>query len=51
MKLWTEGITKMKNILEVFESRIDEVEVQISELEDKAMDITQIQQKKFLKVF
>ena len=51
MKLRTEGITKMKNILEVFESRIDEVEVQISELEDKAMDITQIQQKKFLKVF
>ena len=30
----------MKNILEGFESRIDEVEAQISELEDKTMYLT-----------
>lgn len=35
----------MKNTLEGFNRRMDEIEAQINELEDKAMEITQTKQQ------
>ena len=40
-KYQTEVITEVKNTVEGFNSRMDEIEAQISELEDKAMENTQ----------
>ena len=43
----------MKNTLEGFKSRLDEAEEQISNLEDRAVELTQTEQQKekeFLKV-
>ena len=41
---WT--ITEMKNTLEGINSRINEAEEQISELEDRVVDITVVEQNK-----
>ena len=52
-KYQSEIITELKTILKGFNSRPDEVEEWISELEDKAMKITQTEQqneKEFYKV-
>lgn len=43
-KYQTEFITEMKNILEGFNSRMDEVKAQISGLENKAMDLNWTEQ-------
>ena len=45
-KYQTEVITEMKNALEGFNSRLDDVEEPISELEDKTMELTQIEKQK-----
>ena len=37
--------TKLKNTLEGFNSRMDEIQAQISELKDKAMENTQTEQQ------
>ena len=39
------SIAELKNTLEGFNSRMDEVEAQISKLEDKTMDLTQREQQ------
>ena len=39
-------ITEMKNILGGFNSRLDDAEEQISNLEDRIVEITQLEQKK-----
>ena len=45
-KYQTEVITEMKNALEGFNSRLDDVEEPISELEDTTMELTQIEKQK-----
>lgn len=45
-KYQTEVITEMKNTLEGFSSRLDDVEEPISELKDKTMELTQIEKQK-----
>ena len=40
-------ITKQKNTLEGINSRLDDTEEQISEEEDRVVEITQAEQKKF----
>ena len=45
-KYQTEVITEMKNTLEGFNSRLDDVEEPVSELEDKTMELTQIEKQK-----
>ena len=44
-KYQTEVITEMKNTLEGFSSRLDDVEEPISELKDKTMELTQKEQQ------
>lgn len=44
-KYQTELITELKNTLEGFNSRLDEVKEQISTLEDKAVELTQTKQQ------
>ena len=44
-KYQTEIIIELKNTLQGFNIRIDEVEEQISELEDKTMKLTQTEQQ------
>lgn len=44
-KYRTELITELKNTLEGFNSRLDEVKEQISTLEDKAVELTQTKQQ------
>lgn len=39
-------MTELKNTLEEFNSRLDEVEAWITELKDKAMELTQMEQQK-----
>ena len=41
-----ETIVEMKNTLEGLNSRLDDTEVQISELEDRVVEITQSEQQK-----
>ena len=45
-KYQIEVITEMKNTLEGFSSRLDDVEEPISELKDKTMELTQIEKQK-----
>ena len=45
-KYQTDVITEMKNTLEGFSSRLDDVEEPISELKDKTMELTQIEKQK-----
>ena len=44
-KYQTEVIVDLKNTVKGFNSRLDEVEEQTSKLEDKAMELTQIEQQ------
>ena len=44
-KYQTEVIMDLKNTVEGFNSRLDEVEEQTSKLEDKAMELTQTEQQ------
>ena len=44
-KYQTEVIMDLKNTVKGFNSRLDEVEEQTSKLEDKAMELTQIEQQ------
>ena len=44
-KYQTEVTTELKNTVEGFNSRKDEVEAQIRELEDEAMGLTQTEQQ------
>lgn len=44
-KYQTEVIMDLKNRVEGFNSRLDEVEEQTSKLEDKAMELTQTEQQ------
>ena len=44
-KYQTEVINEVKNTLEGFSSRLDEIEEQISELEDKAKELIQTEQQ------
>lgn len=44
-KYQTEITTKLRNILKGFDSRLDKVEEQINELEDKGMELTQTEQQ------
>ena len=39
-------ITEIKNTLEGIHGRLDDTEVQISELEDRVVEITEVEQKK-----
>ncbi|VFV30601.1 Hypothetical predicted protein [Lynx pardinus] len=47
-KYQTEVTTELKNILKGFNSRMDKVEAQLNELEDKAMENTQNREFFFL---
>ena len=44
-KYQTEVIMVLKNTVEGFNSRLDEVEEQTSKLQDKAMELTQTEQQ------
>ena len=50
-KYQTEIITELKNTLDGLNSRLDEVKAQISELKDKAMEITQTEQQNGKRIF